>query len=75
MEVADGVGCKALHLRLVAVHLGQAADAMSFEAPVQRRSGEVRDRGRAAEDAVVQRQQRMPSERDDDRLLLARQNG
>jgi hypothetical protein len=45
VEVADGVGCKALHLRLVAIHLGQAADAMSFEAPVQRRSGEVRDRG------------------------------
>ena len=38
---------------------------MSFEAPVQRRSGEVRDRGLEAVEAVVQRQQRMPSERDD----------
>jgi hypothetical protein len=45
MEVADCVGCKALRLRLLSFHLGQAADAMPFQAPVQRRSGEVRDGG------------------------------
>ena len=42
---------------------GQAADAVALETAVQRRAGQVRNRGLQRVQAVVQRQQRMPTPR------------
>jgi len=42
---------------------------------VQRGSRQVRDRGLPRVEAIVERQQRVPSEGDDDRFLLDRQDG
>ncbi len=74
MEVADGVRGEALPLGLVALHLGQAADAMPLKAAVQSGSREMGDRRLKPVETVIQRQQRMPSEGDNDRLLLRAQD-
>ena len=60
--------------RLVAIDIWQAADVVALQTAMQRRARQVRDRGLQAIEAVVQRQERMPPERDDDRLLLDRQH-
>ena len=54
---------------------GSRRDAMALQAAVQRRARQVRDRRLQGVEAVVERQQRMPAEGDDDRLLLDRQHG
>ena len=61
-------------LRLVALHIRQARDAMSLQTAVQRRSRQMRDRGLQSVKAVVQRQQRMAPKRHDHRLLILGQN-
>ncbi len=75
VDVADGVTRKALLLGLVAVDLGQSADAVTFQTAMQRGPGQVRDRRLQTIEAVVEREQRVPSESDDDRLLLEREHG
>ncbi|AMB45849.1 hypothetical protein Y590_13085 [Methylobacterium sp. AMS5] len=75
MEVADRILLEALLLGLVAFDFRQAADAVPLQAPVQAGAGQMGDRGLQTVEAVVQRQQGMPPESDDDRLLLRCQNG
>src|SRR5258708_25237446 len=74
MEEADRIAVELLPPGLVAFHLGRPADAMAFQPTVMRRSGQARDRGLQGVEAVVQRQERVLAKRDDDGLLLHRQN-
>src|SRR5215207_4099064 len=53
VEVADSVIREALRLWLVSLYTGQAADAVPFEAAVQRRSGQVRGRRLKPVEVVV----------------------
>jgi hypothetical protein len=55
VEEADGVAPEG-HLRLVAFHLRQSADAMPLQAPVQRRARQMRDRRLQRIEAIVARQ-------------------
>jgi len=69
VKEADRIALEALALRLVTLDVRQAGDAVPLEASMQRRSGQMRDRRLQCVEAVVQRQQGMPAERDDGRLL------
>jgi hypothetical protein len=75
VEVAERVAREAFLLRLVAFGLRQPADAVPFQAAVQAGAREMRDGRLQAVEAVVQRQERVPAEGDDGRLLLRRQDG
>lgn len=55
--------------------LGQSADVVPLAQPVQRRSGQVRDRRLQRVEAVVQRQQRALTEGDRQRLIFLAENG
>jgi hypothetical protein len=74
MEEADRIAVELLPPGLVAFHVGQPADAMAFQTTMKRRPGQVRDRGLQGVEAVVQRQERVLAKRDEDGLLLHRQN-
>ena len=69
MEQADGVAFELLALRLVTFHIRQARDAMPLKAPLQRRTGQMRDGRLQSIKSIAQRQQCMPSECDNGRLL------
>ena len=69
MEEADRVALELLALRLVAFHVRQSRDAMSLQAPMQRRTRQMWDGRLQSIETIVQRQQCMPSERDDGRFL------
>ena len=69
VKEADGVALELLPLGLVALDIRQARDAVTLQAPMQRRPRQVRDRWLQGIEAVVQRQQRVASEGDDHRLL------
>jgi hypothetical protein len=75
VEVADRVGLEAGALGLVAFGVRQPGDAVALQAAVQARAPQVRDGGLEGVEAVIQRQERMPPEGDNNRLLLKRQNG
>src|SRR5215207_9018973 len=70
MEEADWVTFEPLLFRLVAFDLGQSANPMPLKAAVQGRARQVRDGRLKRIKAVIERQQRVPAEGDDDRLLL-----
>ncbi len=72
VEEADRIGVELLSARSVTLDLGQAADAMAFQATMKRRAGELWDRGLQGVQAVVEWQQRMLAKRDDDGFLLNR---
>lgn len=70
VEVADRVVLE-LPLRLrLALQVGQAGDAVALVQAVQARSGQVRDRILQRLEAVIERQQRVSSERDAGRFFL-----
>ena len=69
VEEADRVALELRPRGLVAINVRQAGNPVSLEAPVQRRPCQMRDRGLQSIEAVVQRQQRVTSKRDDRRLL------
>ena len=75
VEIADWIGPELALGFLVAGDLGQPADAVALQASVQRGSRQVRDRGLQRVKAIVERQQRVPSEGDDDRFLFDGQDG
>jgi len=75
VEEADRIGSEPFPASLVALDLGQAADAVTFQTTMKRRAGELRDRGPQGIQAVVERQQCVPAKRDDDSFLFHRQNG
>lgn len=56
MEITNGVGAELAPLRLVAVDLWQPGDIVPLEAAMQRRAGQVRDRGLQSIEAIIQRQ-------------------
>ena len=66
--------CRTFPARPIALDLGQAADAMTLQAPVKGRTGEPRNRGFERIETVVERQQRALAKGDDDGLLFQRQN-
>ena len=70
MDVADGVAGEAPLGGLVALDLGQTADAVPLQAAMQAGTGQVRDGRLQAVKAVVQRQQRVTAEGHDDGLVL-----
>jgi hypothetical protein len=53
MKEPDGIALELLALWLVALDLGQVRDAVMLQAQMQRRPGEVRDRGLQGIEAVV----------------------
>src|SRR5215204_3333218 len=65
VEVADRVGLEALLARSLALGAGQAGDAVALQAAVQAGARQRRDRGLERVEAVVERQQRVPTEGDD----------
>ncbi len=71
---ADGVALELLTLGLVTFDIRQARDVVTLQAAMQRRPCRVRDRGLESKEAVIQRQQRVPSEGNDHRLLGLGQN-
>ena len=75
VEIADRIGLELALVRLVALYLRQARDAVPLQTSVERRAGQVRDRRLQRIEAIIERQQRMAAERENDRLLLDRQNG
>ena len=88
MKVAERVGLELLLRRLVTIDLGQSADVVPLQTAVQSRRSEndpgdhfpegrsrqVRHRRLERIKTIVQRQQRVPPERDDDRLLVESQH-
>lgn len=74
MKEAYGVALELRPLRLVALIIRQARDAMPLQASMQRRSGQVGDGGLQRIKTVIQRQERVPSKRDDHRFLRLGQN-
>ena len=75
VKEADRIAFEVLALRLVTLNVRQAGNAVPLEASMQRRSGQMRNRRLQCVEAVVQRQQGMPAERDDGRLLSVGQGG
>jgi hypothetical protein len=69
MKEADGVAFELLSLRPVTLHVRQPRNAVSLQAPVQCRARQMRDAWLQGIEAVIQRQQRVPPESDDGRLL------
>ena len=70
VEEADRVGLELGLGGRLAFDFGQAADAVTLQAAVQRRSGEMRKGRLEGIEAVVERQQGVPPKGDDDRLFL-----
>jgi hypothetical protein len=70
MEVANRVAFEGLPRGLVAGDLRQPADAMTLEASMQGRPGQVRDGRLQGIEAIVERQQRVLAEGDDNGLFL-----
>jgi hypothetical protein len=75
MEEADRIAVELLPPGLVSLHLWQPADAMPFQATVQRGACQRWNRGLQGVQTVIERQERVLAKRDDDGLLLHRQYG
>ena len=73
-KIADRIGLELALGGLVAFDLGQPADAVALQAAMQRRARQMRDGRLQGVEAIVERQQGMPSESDDDGLFLDRQD-
>jgi hypothetical protein len=74
VEVADRVALELAPVRLIALHLRQPANPVPLKAAVQRRPGQVWDRGLEGIEAVIERQERVPAEGNHDGLLLDREH-
>lgn len=71
VQVADGLVLELLFRRALPVFVQrQAADAVALETVVQRRARQVRNRSLQGVEAVVQCQQRVPTEGHDDGFQL-----
>jgi len=70
VEEPDGVALELLALGLVAFDIRLARDAVTLQAAMQRRPCQMRDRGLESIETIVQRQERMATERHHRRLLL-----
>src|ERR1700678_1030202 len=70
MEIADRIGLEFPYGGGFAFDLRQPGDPMASQTPMKGRARQVRDGRLQGVKAVVERQQRMPSEGDDDSLSL-----
>ncbi len=70
VDVADRIGFELLPYRLVASDLRQPRDAMTLQAAMQLRVGQMRDRRLQGVEAIVEREHHMPSEGNDDGFVL-----
>ncbi len=70
MEIADRIGLEFAFGGGLAFDLGQPGDPVALQTPVKRRAGQMREGGLQGIEAVVERQQSMPSEGNDDGLFL-----
>jgi len=78
VDVADGIAFEFL-LRLVALHARQAADVqaadvMALQAPMQRRTRQMRDAWLQGIETVIERQQRVAPKSDNHGVLLDAEN-
>ena len=71
VEEADRIGLEFAFGRGFAFVLGQARDPMTLKATMQGRARQMRDRRLQSVQAIVERQQCMPSEGDDHGLFLS----
>ncbi len=70
VEVADRVRLELLAPGPVAIDVGKPGDVVPLQAAMQRRAGQLRDRGLQRVEAIVERQQRMPAKSNDNGFLL-----
>jgi len=70
VEVADRVAFEGLLAGLVTGDLRQATDPMAFKTSMEGRPGQARNSRLQSIEAVIQRQQRVLTEGNDDRLFL-----
>ena len=70
MEIADRIGLEYAFGGGLAFDLGQPGDPVALQTPVKRRAGQMREGGLQGIEAVVERQQSMPSEGNEDGLFL-----
>jgi hypothetical protein len=70
MKIADSIGLEFAFGGGFTFHLGQPRDPVALQTPVKGRARQMRDGGLQSVQAVVERQQGMPSEGDDDGLFL-----
>ena len=75
VEITEGVGLELALARSGGLDIGQSGDAMPLQAAVQRRPRQVRNSGLKGIQAVVQRQQSMPTECHHHGLVLRGQHG
>lgn len=75
MEEADRIAVELLLPGLVSLHLRQPADAMPFQAAVQRGASQLSNRGLQGLQIVIERQQSVLAKRNDDGRLLDGQDG
>src|SRR5579864_6102487 len=74
VEIADRVGLELALGWCVVVDLRQTRDPVTMQAAMQRRAGQMRDRRLQGIKTIIERQERVPAESDDYRLLLKRQH-
>ena len=75
MKVADGIALQFLLAWFVSFHLQQQSYAAALQAAMQRRSHQVWDGQLQSIEAVIKRQNGITADGDDDRSLLATENG
>src|ERR1051325_7601261 len=68
VEIADRIPLELPLARRLALDIRQAGDTVALQTAMQRGSRQVRDRCLQRVETVIERQQRVPTERDDDRL-------
>ena len=71
MKIADRIGLEFAFGRGFAFDLGQPGDPVALQTSVKGRARQMRDGGLQSVQAVVERQQSMPSECNDDGLFLS----
>ena len=70
MKIADRIGLELAFGRGFAFDLRQPGDPVALQTPVKGRARQMRESGLQSVQAVVERQQSMPSEGNDDSLFL-----
>jgi hypothetical protein len=71
MKIADRIGLEFVFGRGFAFDLGQPGDPAALQTTVKGRARQMRDGGLQSVQAVVERQQSMPSEGNDGGLFLS----
>ena len=76
MKVVDRIALKLLPAAglAIAFQIGQPADPVPLQAPMQGGTSQVRNRRLQSGEAIIERKHCMPAESNDNRLLLDRQN-